>query len=155
MNWRAESLESEMASDGQISTHRTEHKIIWSQLKKLKTNFGGSHPELPGGSVTPSNYGLTPGYMAGTMCVENQHNRHNTDIVFVPRWHKMASPTQMHNASCRSVTIEARFTAYSRSSGSHREWTHLHGGIWREFGDDRNRRVFGMGGGSRRRQNSP
>jgi hypothetical protein len=42
------------------------------------------------------------------------------------------------------VTIEARFTASSRSNGSHREWTHLHGGNWREFGDDRNRRVFGM-----------
>jgi hypothetical protein len=53
--------------------------------------------------------------------------------------------TKMHNALCRSVTIEARFTsASSRSSGSHREWTRLHGGIWREFGDDRNRQVFGM-----------
>jgi hypothetical protein len=31
----------------------------------------------------------------------------------------MASPTQMHNVLCRSVTIEARFTASSRSSGSH------------------------------------
>jgi hypothetical protein len=50
----------------------------------------------------------------------------------------------MYNVLCRSVTIEARFTASSRSSGSHREWPHLHGGIWREFGDDRNRRVFGM-----------
>jgi hypothetical protein len=56
----------------------------------------------------------------------------------------MASPTQMRNAQCRSVTIEARFTASSRSSGSHREWTHIHGGIWREFSDDRNRRVFGI-----------
>jgi hypothetical protein len=29
----------------------------------------------------------------------------------------MASPTQMHNVLCRSVTIEARFTASSRSIG--------------------------------------
>jgi hypothetical protein len=50
----------------------------------------------------------------------------------------------MHNVLCRSVT-EARFIASSRSSGSHRNCTHLHGGIWRVFGDDRNRRVFGMG----------
>jgi hypothetical protein len=35
----------------------------------------------------------------------------------------MASPTQMHNVLCRSVTIEARYTASSRSSGSHRNWT--------------------------------
>jgi hypothetical protein len=56
----------------------------------------------------------------------------------------MASPTQMHNVLCRSVTIEAMFTASNRSSGSHRDWPHLHGGIWREFGDDRNRWVFGM-----------
>jgi hypothetical protein len=33
----------------------------------------------------------------------------------------MASPTQMHNVLCRSVTIEVRFTASSRSSGSHRD----------------------------------
>jgi hypothetical protein len=38
----------------------------------------------------------------------------------------MASPTQMHNVLCRSVTIEARFTASSRSSGSHRDWTDLY-----------------------------
>jgi hypothetical protein len=38
----------------------------------------------------------------------------------------MTSPTQMHNVLCRSVTIEARFTASSRSSGSHRDWTHLY-----------------------------
>jgi hypothetical protein len=38
----------------------------------------------------------------------------------------MASPTQMHNVLCRSVTIEARFTASSRSSGSHRNWTDLY-----------------------------
>jgi hypothetical protein len=36
----------------------------------------------------------------------------------------------MHNVLCRSVTIEARFIASSRSNGSHRDWTHLHGGIW-------------------------
>jgi hypothetical protein len=29
LEWRTESLESEMASDGRISTHGTEHKIIW------------------------------------------------------------------------------------------------------------------------------
>jgi hypothetical protein len=38
----------------------------------------------------------------------------------------MASPTQMHNVLCRSVTIEARFTASSRSSGSHRDWNDLY-----------------------------
>jgi hypothetical protein len=38
----------------------------------------------------------------------------------------MASSTQMHNVLCRSVTIEARFTASSRSSGSHRNWTDLY-----------------------------
>jgi hypothetical protein len=32
----------------------------------------------------------------------------------------------MHNVLCRSVTIEARFTASSRSSGSHRDWTDLY-----------------------------
>jgi hypothetical protein len=38
----------------------------------------------------------------------------------------MVSPTQMHNALCRSVTIEARLSAPSRSSGSHRDWTDLY-----------------------------
>jgi hypothetical protein len=38
----------------------------------------------------------------------------------------MASPTQMHNVLCRSVTIEARLTASSRSSGSHRNLTDLY-----------------------------
>jgi hypothetical protein len=38
----------------------------------------------------------------------------------------MASPTQMHNVLCRSVTIEARFTASSRSSGLHRNLTDLY-----------------------------
>jgi hypothetical protein len=39
----------------------------------------------------------------------------------------MVLPTQMHNVLCRSVTIEARFTASSRSSaGSHRDWTDLY-----------------------------
>jgi hypothetical protein len=33
----------------------------------------------------------------------------------------------MHNVLCRSVTIEARFTAFSRSSGSRRDWSH----VWR------------------------
>jgi hypothetical protein len=32
----------------------------------------------------------------------------------------------MHNVLCRSVTIEARFTASSQSSGSHRDWTDLY-----------------------------
>jgi hypothetical protein len=32
----------------------------------------------------------------------------------------------MHNALCRYVTMEARFTASSRSSGSHRNWTDLY-----------------------------
>jgi hypothetical protein len=32
----------------------------------------------------------------------------------------------MHNVLCRSVTIEARFTASSRSSRSHRDWTDLY-----------------------------
>jgi hypothetical protein len=41
----------------------------------------------------------------------------------------MASPTQMHNVLCRSVTIEARFTASSRSSGSHRDWTDLYSNV--------------------------
>jgi hypothetical protein len=38
----------------------------------------------------------------------------------------MASPTQMHNVLCRSVTIETRFTASSLSGGSHRNWTDLY-----------------------------
>jgi hypothetical protein len=38
----------------------------------------------------------------------------------------MASPTQMHNVLCRSVTVEERFTASSRSSGSHKNWTDLY-----------------------------
>jgi hypothetical protein len=38
----------------------------------------------------------------------------------------MASPTQMHSVLCRSVTIEARFTASSRNSCSHRDWTDLY-----------------------------
>jgi hypothetical protein len=38
----------------------------------------------------------------------------------------MASPTQMHNVLSRSVTIEARFTASSRSNASHSDWTHLY-----------------------------
>jgi hypothetical protein len=47
-------------------------------------------------------------------------------------------------SACNTPGRPVRFTASSRSSGSHRDWTHLHGGIWREFGDDRNRRVFDM-----------
>jgi hypothetical protein len=42
------------------------------------------------------------------------------------------------------VTIEARFTASSRSSGPQQYWSALYGCIWREFDDDRNHRVFGM-----------
>jgi hypothetical protein len=50
----------------------------------------------------------------------------------------------MHNVLCKSVTIEARFTASSRSSGLQQYWSTLYGGIWRVFGDDRNRRTFVM-----------
>jgi hypothetical protein len=77
-----------------------------------------THPELPGVALLrqTTDYGYR---------VENEHNRHNRAIVFVPCWHEWR---RLHNCTmhCGSVTIEARFTASSRSSDSHRDWTHLY-----------------------------
>jgi hypothetical protein len=63
--------------------------------------------------------------MAGISCRERtQETQWSYCIRTSLAW--MASPTQMHNVLCRYVTIEARFTASSRSSGSHRDWTDLY-----------------------------
>jgi hypothetical protein len=65
------------------------------------------------GSVTSSNYGLTPGYMAGTEIV----SRTDTEL-----YSYLAG---MNGVAYTNAQGEARFTASSRSSGSHRDWTHL------------------------------
>jgi hypothetical protein len=77
------------------------------------------------GSVTPSNYGPTPGYMGETV------SRTNTiDLLYSYLAGMNGIACTMHNVLCTSVTIEVRFTA-SRSSGSHRDWPHSPGGIRR------------------------
>jgi hypothetical protein len=55
------------------------------------------------GSVTPSNYALTPGYV---------------ELLYSYLAGMNGVAYTMHNMLCRSVRIEERSTAYSRSSGS-------------------------------------
>jgi hypothetical protein len=74
------------------------------------------HPELPG--VASLRKLQTNPRIHGCDIVLRKNTIDTIEVLY-SYLADMASPTQMHNVLCGSVTIEARFTASSRRSGSH------------------------------------
>jgi hypothetical protein len=100
------------------------------------------HPELPG--VASLRQLRTNPRLHGRDSVSRTTAIDTIELLYSYLARMKGVAYKMHNVLCRSVTIEARFTASSRSSGPQQYWSALYGGSCREFGDDRNRRVFGM-----------